>query len=100
MTEKLKFVLGRVEKPFWEKEKMLVTSIFTFCQNVFKKPLSHGCLKVGNVWQRVHNALQIFLKIEEVKMTYSLASFNRLPLSNVPSAAVRLLPELSTNTAA
>ena len=27
------------EKTFWEKEKMLVTSIFSFSQNVFKRPI-------------------------------------------------------------
>ena len=35
VNEKLKIVLGRVET-LWEKEKMLVTSIFSFSQNVFQ----------------------------------------------------------------
>ena len=30
-------------KTLWEKEKMLVTSIFSFSHNVFKRPLSQGC---------------------------------------------------------
>ena len=34
LTEKLKFVLGMVENT-WEKEKMLVSSIFYFFDNVF-----------------------------------------------------------------
>ena len=36
MNEKLKFVLG---KTLWQKEKMLVTSIFSFSYNVFKSLL-------------------------------------------------------------
>ena len=39
VTQYLKSVLGTV-KTFWEKEKMLVTSIFSFSQNVFKSLLS------------------------------------------------------------
>ena len=39
----------------WEKEKMLVTSIFSFSHNVFKKASNLGLLKVGIVWQRVKN---------------------------------------------
>ena len=34
-------------KTFWEKKKMLVTSIFSFSHNVCKKLLSQGCLKSG-----------------------------------------------------
>ena len=34
VTKESKFVLGRVET-LWEKEKMLVTSIFSFSHNVF-----------------------------------------------------------------
>ena len=30
-------------KTLWEKEKMLVTSIFSFSHNVFKSPISSGC---------------------------------------------------------
>ena len=41
-AEILKFVLGR-QKTSWEKEKMLVTSIFFFSHNVFKKFLFHRC---------------------------------------------------------
>ena len=36
VTKKLKFVLGRV-KTLWEKEKMLVTSIFSFSHDFFEK---------------------------------------------------------------
>ena len=46
ITQKLKFVLGRVEK-LWEKEKMLVTSIFSFSHNVFKSLLLQGCENLG-----------------------------------------------------
>ena len=42
VNEKLKFVLGRVEN-IVGKEKMLVTSIFSFSFNVFKRPLFQGC---------------------------------------------------------
>ena len=51
-AEKLKFVLEKVESIL---EKMLVTSIniFSFSQNVFKRPLSQGSLKVVTVWERV-----------------------------------------------
>ena len=38
-------------------EKMLVTSIFTFSHNIFKKLLSWGLLKVGILFYRV-NSLQ------------------------------------------
>ena len=44
MTKKLKFVLSKVKKEtLWEKEKMLVTSIFSFLHNVFKGLLFQGC---------------------------------------------------------
>ena len=36
MTEKLKFVLRRVET-LWKKKKMVVTGIFYFSHNVFKR---------------------------------------------------------------
>ena len=36
-TRKLKLVLAREEKTLWEKEKILVTSIFSFSHNVFKR---------------------------------------------------------------
>ena len=51
-AEKLKFVLEKVESIL---EKMLVTSIniFSSSQNVFKRPLSQGSLKVVTVWERV-----------------------------------------------
>ena len=41
VTEKLKFVLGKVEN-IVEKEKMLATSIFSFFHNVFKRILVKG----------------------------------------------------------
>ena len=40
MTEKLKIVFGRLEN--MEKEKMLVTGIFSFSHNVFRRPLCQG----------------------------------------------------------
>ena len=45
VTEKLKLVLGRVEKTLWEKDKKLVTSVFSFYHNFFKRflaPLAVG----------------------------------------------------------
>ena len=38
VTEKMKFVLGRVEN-IMEKEEILVTSILSFSHNVFKRLL-------------------------------------------------------------
>ena len=38
VNEKLKFGLRRI-KTLWEKEKMLVTSIFSFSHNAFKRLL-------------------------------------------------------------
>ena len=35
------------KKKLWEKEKMLVTSIFSFSHSVFKRLLSWGRLKLG-----------------------------------------------------
>ena len=35
----------RFLKSLWEKEKMLVTSIFSFFPHVFKRPHLQGCLK-------------------------------------------------------
>ena len=46
LTENFKFGLGRVEN-IVEKEKMLVTRIFSFSHNVFKSPLFQGCYKSG-----------------------------------------------------
>ena len=37
VTEKLKYVIGMVET-LWEKEKMLITSIFFFFPHWFQKP--------------------------------------------------------------
>ena len=42
----MKFVLEMV-KNVVEKEKMLATSILSFSHNVFKMPLSQGCIKSG-----------------------------------------------------
>ena len=42
VTQKLKFVNGRIGN-IWEKEKMLVTSIFFFSQQCFQKATFLGC---------------------------------------------------------
>ena len=47
VTEKVKFVLGTIKKTLWEKEKMLVTSIFSFSHNVFKSLFLQGRYKSG-----------------------------------------------------
>ena len=39
-----KTIVGKV-KPLWEKEKMLVTSIFSFSHNVLKSPLYFTVVK-------------------------------------------------------
>ena len=41
------YVLDSVKKTLWEKEKMLVTSIFFFSRNVFRSLLVQGHLKSG-----------------------------------------------------
>ena len=48
IDEKLKFGFGKVET-LWEKEKMLVTSIFSF-SHVYKKLLLPVSLKVWIMW--------------------------------------------------
>ena len=40
-------LFGEGKKTLLEKEKMLVTNIFSFFHNVFKSPLSQGHLKSG-----------------------------------------------------
>ena len=50
MTEKLKFVLGRVENILGKGENAGHQHILSFSQNVFKKPLPQSSLQVGNVW--------------------------------------------------
>ena len=47
MTEKLKFVLGRVEDIVGKEENVGVTSVFSFSQNVVKSPALQGHLKSG-----------------------------------------------------
>ena len=39
------FLIGL--KTLWEKEKVLVTCIFSFSKNVFKGLLTQGCVKSG-----------------------------------------------------
>ena len=41
-------------KTLWEKEKMLVTRIFSFSYNVLKRLLVSRLLKVGIVWKWVN----------------------------------------------
>ena len=55
MTEKLKYVMGRVKKKkkLLKKEKMLVSSIFLFFQQCFQKASFWGLLKVMIVLYRV-----------------------------------------------
>ena len=43
VTQKLKFDFGRVENIVRKSSKMLVTSIFSFSHNVFKRLLFQGC---------------------------------------------------------
>ena len=73
MTQKWKFDLGRV-KTLREKEKMLVTSIFSFSHNVFKRLLFQGCLKsklCGKELTHYHtmshfDALKIYIAVENI----------------------------------
>ena len=55
VTEKLNFISGRIEN-ILEKEKKLVTSIFSFSQNVFKGHLPQGSLKVGTALNFYHTS--------------------------------------------
>ena len=57
VTKKMKFVLGRV-KTLWEKEKMLVASIFSFSLNVFKRLLSLGRYKLGLCGKELRRLLE------------------------------------------
>ena len=63
-TLKQKFFFWVGKKTLWEKEKMLVTSIFSFFHNVFKRPL----FIVGIVWKRVNpipeNKILLLLKLK------------------------------------
>ena len=57
MTETLKFVIwNRVENIQWAKEKMVVTSIFSFSHNFFSKSLK--VIMVGN--ELTHYQMTIF----------------------------------------
>ena len=47
VIQKLKFVMGREGETVWEKEIVLVTSIFSFTNNVFKTFLFQICEKLG-----------------------------------------------------
>ena len=40
-------------KTQWEKEKLLVTSNFSFYHSVFKRLVLQTCKKPGLVWERV-----------------------------------------------
>ena len=44
LTQKFKFILEKMENLEMEKEKMLVTRIFSFSNIVFKRPLPEGHL--------------------------------------------------------
>ena len=50
---KIKICFIEREENIFGKEENAVTSIFSFSQNVFKKPSFSGSLKVGIVWLRV-----------------------------------------------
>ena len=50
VNRKLKFGMGRIENIVGKKEKMLVASIFSFSDNVFKEASFMGSLKVVIVW--------------------------------------------------
>ena len=41
-------------KTLWEKEKLLVTSNFSFSHIVFKRPVIKGTYKQGLVWETVN----------------------------------------------
>ena len=54
-------------KILWGKEKMLVTSIFSFSHNALKCFVLLGVVKVGIVWYSVHDPKkEAFERIEEI----------------------------------
>ena len=58
VTANLEYVLRKAET-LWEKEKMQVTSIFSFSYKVFRKLLFQGHLKLG-LWLRVNSGLPAY----------------------------------------
>ena len=46
VNEKLKFCLGRDRNIVWEKDKMLIFSIFSLSHNVFESPLIFRLVKI------------------------------------------------------
>ena len=76
LTEKLKFVFRR--KTLWEKEKMLVTSIFYFSYNVFKSLPFQRCKKPGLCGKGLRSLeVRIMsLRVKEITLYYRIPTFN------------------------
>ena len=89
LTEKLKFLLGRVENILGKKEKMLVTSIFSFSPKCFQKCSLSGSLKVrlnGKALNKMNVArmmIYVFDTMEDVLLKkcrkYWLTTFSSFP---------------------
>ena len=75
VNEQLKFGMRRTEK-LWKKEKMLVTSIFFFSHNVFKrllslkvmcgKELSPFFAKIWSIYMFCKDLLDFFFEVNQV----------------------------------
>ena len=71
----MNFFLGRIEKKkkkkkkktLWEKKKMLVTSIFSFYHNVFKRLFKQGRVKSGMCGKEL-SILSHFDSVEDVRI--------------------------------
>ena len=66
---KIESLFWEEKKTLWEKEKMLVTSIFSFSHNVFGCSFFSRWVKLGTVWQRVH-------KMFEFRVGFCFPSFD------------------------
>ena len=64
LTEKTNFLFGMGRKHCGKKEKMLVTSIFFFSHNVFKRLQFQGLWKFGLCGKDL-NSMQLISQLEE-----------------------------------
>ena len=77
MTQKLKFVLGRGQIRLWEKEKMLVTSIFSFSHYVFKNFFPVESLKLWIMCE--HLTMAITFEWFVIQLLYFTFAFLAVP---------------------
>ena len=106
VIKKLKLDMGRVEKG--EKEKMLVTSIFSFSHNIFKRHLPQGLEKSGLCGKelRKETCLIVTINVSPLAIQYLIVtnqmkniaekevSFGNLHFTPFPTLFSALLPSL------